>query len=292
MSLPKKILEEKLRKLVEEDVGHGDVTTSAVVAKGTLVEAKIMAKEKGTIAGIEEAILLAESFGLRTKQLITDGQKVRAGTTVLQIHGDGATALSVERTLLNLLSRMSGIATATRLLVEKIRKAGYKTRVAATRKTAPGLSYFDKKAVMVGGGDPHRSGLDDMILVKDNHVAIAGDLVKAVKRLRGNTSFSKKIEVEVTRLEDALDAARNEVDIIMLDNFTPAQVKEAVRSLEENQLRARVLIEASGGINEKNVLQYAATGVDIVSVGEITHSPKAVDLSLEITKVNRSKKLS
>jgi len=285
MSLPKKILEEKLRKLVEEDVGHSDITTSGVVPKGTTVEAEVIAKEKGTIAGIEEASVLAESFGLRTKQLVTDGQKVRDKTVILQFYGDAATLLSIERTLLNLLSRMSGIATATNLLVEKIRKAGFQTRVASTRKIAPGLAYFDKKAVMIGGGDPHRWRLDDMILIKDNHVAIVGDLVEAVKRVRKNVSFSKKIEAEVTRLDDVPEAAQSGVDIVMLDNFTPKQAGEAVRILEKKQLRVKVLIEASGGINEQNILEYAATGVDIVSVGEITHSPRALDLSLEITKV-------
>lgn len=292
MSVPKKILEEKLRKLVEEDVGHGDVTTLAVVGKGTLVEAEIMAKEKGMIAGVEEANILAESFGLETKQLVTDGQRVQDGTAVLQIRGDAATVLSIERTLLNLLSRMSGIATATYLLVERIHKAGYKTRVAATRKIAPGLAYFDKKAVMIGGGDTHRSGLDDMILIKDNHIAIAGGLVEVMKNVRRNISFSKKIEVEVTRIEDALVAAQNGADIIMLDNFTPEKASKAVRLLEEKQLRDRVLVEASGGVNKENVLQYAATGVDVVSVGEITHSPKAIDLSLEITRVKRSRESS
>ena len=285
MSLPKKILEEKLRKLVEEDVGHSDITTSGVVPKGTTVEAEVIAKEKGTIAGIEEASVLAESFGLRTKQLVTDGQKVRDKTVILQFYGDAATLLSIERTLLNLLSRMSGIATATNLLVEKIRKAGFQTRVASTRKIAPGLAYFDKRAVMIGGGDPHRWRLDDMILIKDNHVAIVGDLVEAVKRVRKNVSFSKKIEAEVTRLDDVPEAAQSGVDIVMLDNFTPKQAGEAVRILEKKQLRVKVLIEASGGINEQNILEYAATGVDIVSVGEITHSPRALDLSLEITKV-------
>lgn len=292
MSVPKKILEEKLRKLVEEDVGHGDVTTLAVVGKGTLVEAEIMAKEKGMIAGVEEANILAESFGLETKQLVTDGQRVQDGTAVLQIRGDAATVLSIERTLLNLLSRMSGIATATYLLVERIHKASYKTRVAATRKIAPGLAYFDKKAVMIGGGDTHRSGLDDMILIKDNHIAIAGGLVEVMKNVRRNISFSKKIEVEVTRIEDALVAAQNGVDIIMLDNFTPEKASKAVRVLEKKLLRDRVLVEASGGVNKENVLQYAATGVDVVSVGEITHSPKAIDLSLEITRVKRSRESS
>lgn len=285
MSLPRKILEEKLRKLVEEDIGHGDITTLGLVSKGTIVEAEVIAKEKGIIAGIEEAAVLAESFGLETKPLVTDGQKVREKTPIMHLEGDAMALLSLERTMLNLLTRMSGIATATNLLVEKIHRAGYQTRVASTRKIAPGLAYFDKKAVMVGGGDPHRWGLDDMILVKDNHIAVVGDLVEAVKRVRRNVSFSKKVEVEVTRLDDVFEAAQSGVDIVMLDNFTPEQAKEAVKLLGKRQLRARVLVEASGGIREQNILEYAASGVDIVSLGEITHSSKALDLSLEIRKV-------
>jgi len=287
MSLPKKILEEKLRKIVEEDVGHGDITTSHIVSRGTTVDAQVMAKEKGKIAGLEEATVLAESFGLKTKPLAADGQKVQEKTLILQLEGDAATLLSIERTLLNLLSRMSGIATATNLLVERIRKAGYQTRVASTRKVAPGLAYFDKKAVMIGGGDSHRWGLDDMILIKDNHVVIAGGIAEAVERVRKNVSFSKKIEVETARLDDVLEAAQSGVDIVMLDNFTPKQVKEAVRLLRKRQLRAKLLVEASGGITEHNILEYAAAGVDIVSLGEITHSARALDVSLEITKVKK-----
>jgi nicotinate-nucleotide pyrophosphorylase (carboxylating) len=272
---------------VEEDVGHGDITTYAVVPKGTTVEAQVMAKEKGTIAGIEEAMVLVESFGLDAKPLVADGQKVQEKTPILQLEGDATTLLSIERTLLNLLSRMSGIATATNLLVERIRKAGYQTRVASTRKIAPGLAYFDKKAVMIGGGDPHRWGLDDMILIKDNHVAIAGGIAEAVKRVRKNVSFSKKIEAEAAGLDDVMEAAQNGVDIVMLDNFTPKQVKEAVRLLGKKQLQAKLLVEASGGMTEHNILEYAATGVDIVSLGEITHSARALDVSLEITKVKK-----
>lgn len=284
MSLPRRILQEKLRKLVEEDVGHGDITTYAVVPKGTTVEAKVTTKEKGTIAGIEEATVLTESFGLKIKPLVADGQKVQEKTPILQLEGDAATLLSIERTLLNLLSRMSGIATATNLLVEKIQKVGYQTRVASTRKIASGLAHFDKKAVLIGGGDPHRWGLDDMVLIKDNHIAIAGSITEAVRRVQKNVSFSKKIEVEVTRLDDVLEAAQSGVDIMMLDNFTPKQVKEAIELLKKKQLRSKVLVEASGGITEQNILEYASTGVDIVSLGEITHSVQALDISLEITK--------
>jgi len=287
MSLPKRILEEKFRRFVEEDVGHGDVTTFYTAPSRTIVEAEIIAKEKGIIAGIEDALTFLETFGLQAKALVEDGSKIGEKTKIIRLEGDAATLLSIERTLLNLLSRMSGIATGTNRLMEKIRRAGYKARVACTRKTAPGLSYFDKRAVIIGGGDAHRWGLDDMVLIKDNHIAIAGSVNGAVERVRGKVSFSKKVEVEVTNVNDALEAVKVGVDILMLDNFAPKQVTDAVDLLKKNKLRDNILIEASGGITEQNILKYAATGVDILSLGEITDSVKALDISLEITKVRK-----
>jgi len=288
MSLPKRVLEEKFRRFVEEDVGHGDVTTFYTIPYGTVVEAEIISKDKGLIAGVEEALIFTESFGLQAKALVADGSKVGENTRILHIEGDAATLLSIERTLLNLLSRMSGIATVTNRLIKKIRDAGYKTQVASTRKTAPGLSHFDKKAVTVGGGDSHRLGLDDMVLIKDNHIAIAGSSKEALKRVHGKASFSKKIEVEVQHVNDILEAAKTGVDIIMLDNFTPKQAKNAVDLLKKKGLRDKALVEASGGITERNILEYAATGVDIVSLGEITDSAKALDFSLEIKSIRKS----
>lgn len=285
--LPKKVLEEKLRRFVEEDIGHGDVTTFYAIQAGTVVQAEVIAKEKAIIAGVQEALIFLESFGLQPRALIEDGSKVSEKTKILHIEGDAATLLTIERTLLNLLSRMSGIATVTNQLIKKIREAGYKTRVASTRKTAPGMSHFDKKAVIIGGGDSHRGGLDDMVLIKDNHIIIAGSMKDAVENVQEKVSFSKKIEVEVQSVNDVIEAAKTGVDIIMLDNFTPKQAKDALNLLKKNQLRDRVLIEASGGINQQNILKYAATGVDIISLGEITDSAKALDLSLEIIKVKK-----
>ncbi len=287
MSLPERILEEKFRRFVEEDVGHGDVTTAYTIPHGTVVEAEVVAKEEGVIAGIEEALLFARTFGLQASVLLHDGSKIRPGTKIIHVEGDAATLLTTERTLLNLVSRMSGIATQTNRLVKKLRNAGYKTAVAATRKTVPGMSYFDKKAVTIGGGDPHRWGLDDMILIKDNHIAVVGNIEKTLAKVRGKASFSKKTEVEVTKLGNVLEAAKAGVDIIMLDNFTPRQAREAVDLLKANKLRDKVLIEASGGITERTIVRYAKAGVDIVSLGEITQSVKALDISLEITRVKK-----
>ena len=288
MFLPKKTLEEKIHRFLEEDLGQGDITTYLLIPDGTIVEGEIVAKEEGIIAGIEEAMTFLESQDFQVEALISDGSKVKEKTIILKITGDARTLLSIERTLLNILTRMSGIATKTHRLIEKIRSAGFKTRVACTRKVAPGLSYFDKKAVMLGGGDTHRLHLDDLVLIKDNHLAIVGNISKTIKKARETVSFSKKIEIEVSAVEEALDATKSGADIVMLDNFSPKEVKKTMLLLKKNRLRERVLIEASGGINEQNILEYAATGVDIVSLGEITNSTKALDISLEVKKVKKT----
>jgi len=284
MFLSKKILADKINKFLKDDIGQGDITT-ALIPPETIVEAEVVAKEDGTIAGIEETIAFLQSQDFQVKPLVSDGEGVKKKTVLLRIVGDARTLLSIERTLLNLLSRMSGIATKTSNLIERTRNAGYKTRIACTRKVAPGLLYFDKKAVMLGGGDTHRLHLDDMILIKDSHIAIIGDVSKAVRKARKTISFSKKIEIEVSSAEQALEATEAGADIIMLDNFSSQKIREAITLLKKKGLRDNILIEASGGIDEQNILEYAATGVDIVSLGEITDSVKALDVSLEVTKV-------
>jgi nicotinate-nucleotide pyrophosphorylase (carboxylating) len=287
MFIPHKILEEKLQKMLAEDIGQGDITTALIAPAESTAEAEAIAKEPGVVAGIEEGKILLESLGLKVQTLVRDGEKIKDKQVLMRISGDTKAILSAERTFLNILSRMSGIATATRKLTEKIKKAGLKTRVACTRKTAPGLLYFDKKAVLIGGGDTHRLHLDDMVLIKDNHIKVAGGIEEAVEKVREKASFSKKIEVEVTRVEDVLAAAKAGADIIMLDNFSPNQIKEAIRSLRKTGFFGKVLLEASGGITAKNIMAFASTGVDILSLGEITDSPKALDISLEITKFSR-----
>jgi len=282
--IPKKTLVNKINKFLKEDIGQADITTS-LISPDTIIEAEVIAKDDGIIAGIEESIAFLQSQDFQVKSQVSDGESIKKNTVILRIVGNARTLLSMERTLLNLLSRMSGIATKTRHLIEKTRKAGYKTRIACTRKVAPGLLFFDKKAVMLGGGDTHRLHLDDMILIKDNHLAIIGDVSRAVKKARETVSFSKKIEIEVSSADQALEAAKAGADIIMLDNFSPRNIRETINLLKKKGLRDKILIEASGGINEQNILEYAATGVDIVSLGEITDSVKALDISLEVTKV-------
>lgn len=282
MFMPRKVLEDKLTQLIAEDVGQGDVTAAAIVPQGSIAQAKIIAKGTGVVAGIEETTVLAETLGLKVIPHIADGQEVKSGQKLMQLSGDARTILTGERTILNLLSRMSGIATTTKRLTEKLKKEGLKARVAATRKTALGFLYFDKKAVMIGGGDTHRMNLDDMILIKDNHLVLAGSLENALKRAKENASFSKKIEVEITQPNDAVKAAQLGADIIMFDNFNPKQVKDAVKSLKKEGFFGKVLLEASGGINEENLLDFAKAEVDLISMGALTHSVKALDISLEI----------
>jgi nicotinate-nucleotide pyrophosphorylase (carboxylating) len=283
MFVPRRLLEEKLKQILADDIGQGDVTAGAVIPAHLTVNAEVIAKEEGVVAGIEEAIFLAKYLGLTVKAKVADGEKITNKQVLVQVSGDAQTILSAERTMLNLLSRMSGIATKTRMLTEKLKKANVKAKIAATRKSAPGLLYFDKKAVVIGGGDPHRLHLDDMVLIKDNHLAIVGSVEAAVKKAKANVSFTKKIEIEVTNIEDAFKAAKAGVDIVMLDNFSPKQARDAGEALMQAGFGS-VLLEVSGGITGENLLEYANANVDIISMGELTHSVKALDMSLEIVK--------
>lgn len=283
MFIPRRIVEEKLREILADDIGIGDVTSAAIIPQNLTVKAEVITKEDGIVAGIEEVTILVEYLGLKVEAKVADGERIKNNQALMQISGDAQTILTVERTLLNLLSRMSGISTKTHALTEKLEREKLKTRLAATRKSAPGLLYFDKKAILIGGGDPHRLHLDDMVLIKDNHLAIVGSVEKAVKKAKANVSFSKKIEVEVTTIEDALMAANAGADIVMLDNFSPKQVKEAGEKLRKAGF-GKVLLEVSGGITAENLINYATTEVDIISMGALTHSVKALDISLEIVK--------
>jgi nicotinate-nucleotide pyrophosphorylase (carboxylating) len=280
-----KILETRLLEILAEDVGQGDATVAAIIPAETIVEAEIVAHEDGIAAGIEEIAVLAKSLDLDLEANVTDGDIFKTKQAIIRLTGNARTVLTAERTILNLLSRMSGIATATKKLTEKIKEAKLPTRIAATRKTAPGLLFFDKKAVQIGGGDPHRLHLDDLILVKDNHIAIVGSVEEAVKKARANVSFTKKIEVEVKKPEEAAKAAKAGADIIMLDNFTPEQTRQTIELLKKQGHIRNVILESSGGLTAENILEYASTGVNVLSLGEITHSVKSIDLSLDITKV-------
>lgn len=265
----------ELARFLAEDLGRGDVTSQLLPNK--TITARIITREKGIVAGTKFAKELFTSRGCNVRIRKTDGKKILPNEIILEVTGPAKKILTVERTALNLLSRMSGIATQTRQLVEKTR--GTKAKIYATRKTAPGLRFFDKEAVAIGGGEKHRMTLDEMVMIKDNHLAVVESfegIIRAAKRK------GKKFEVEVENLQDAIVAAREGASIIMLDNFTPEQITKTIRELRKLNLRNKVKLEASGGINLKNVRKYAKTNVDIISIGSITNSIKAIDFSLEV----------
>lgn len=266
----------------------GDITSEVLIEEGTMVEAEIVFKQEGVLAGIREVSELFRMVGCEFEAKRKDGERIEPGTVVGVVRGDARAILSAERTALNVLMRMSGIATATKRLVEKVRSvSGGKVRVASTRKTAPGCRLFDKRAVVVGGGDPHRSRLDDAVLIKDNHLSILGSVREAVRIAKEKVSFVKRVEVEVRSFQEAIEAAEAGADAILLDNFTPEEVERTVRELELRGLRKNVVIEVSGGIGEENVESYARAGVDVISVGYLTHSVKSIDASLEVRRVIR-----
>lgn len=267
----------ELAKFLSEDLGKGDITTNLLPRKK--IKARIISRQDGIIAGVNYVKEIFLSKGCTVRIIKKDGDKTRSNQTILEITGYAKSVLPCERTALNLLSRMSGIATKTKKLVEKINTVNSKVKLYATRKTAPGLRFFDKEAVKIGGGEKHRMSLDQMIMIKDNHLAVAGSLPRLIIKARKKY---KKIEVEVENQEDALLAASTGVNIIMLDNFSPKEIINTVNRLKKSKLRKRVKLEASGGINEKNVMKYAKTGVDMISIGEITNAVTGIDFSLEI----------
>ncbi len=264
----------QLVQFLAEDIGKGDITSSLLSKKK--ITATIISRENAVVAGVTYAKEIFKIKGCNVRILKKDGSKVKPNDIIMSITGDSAKILMCERTALNLLTRMSGIATQTNYLVKKIPS---KTKLYATRKTAPGLRYFDKEAVEIGGGKKHRLRLDEMVMIKDNHIAVSDSLESLIKKAKKK---HKKFEVEVENISDAVFAAKSNAAIIMLDNFTPSQIKKAITVLKKEKLRNKVLLEASGGISEKNISNYGKTGVDIISIGSITNSVKGIDMSLEI----------
>jgi len=269
-------------KMVYQDIGFEDLTTNALINPNTIIKAKIISREAGILSGVELSSSIFQEFYIKTIIKKLDGESVVADETVMEIEGDARTILSVERTVLNIIMRMSGISTITRKLVKIVRKVDNRVIVAGTRKTTPGLQFFEKEAIRLGGGDTHRFRLDDSILIKDNHIAIVGSVKKAVEKAKKYVSFTKKVEVEVESIGDALEAVISGADIVMLDNMDPNEVRNVVNVLDNKNLRNKILIEVSGGINPDNILDYAKTGVDVISTGYITHSARSLDMSLEI----------
>lgn len=271
------ITERIIRRALEEDISYGDITTDSVVDEFAFTEANIIAKEEGIIAGIGIAekvfkMLDESSFFMSN---IKDGELVKPGQVLAIVKGRTRCLLKAERTALNILQRLSGIATKTKHFCDKI--VDYPTKIVDTRKTTPGLRLFEKYAVKVGGGDNHRYCLSDGVLIKDNHIKAAGGITNAIVLAKKNVPHTIKIEVETETMEQVAEAIEAGADIIMLDNMTIEQMKKAVEFIDK-----RAMVEASGNMNIKTIADVAATGVDIISVGALTHSAASLDISMRI----------
>lgn len=272
--LPAEISRSILRAL-EEDIGPGDVTTDTIVPVDASLRGRIIAKQSGVVAGLEIArqVLLALNQGVKFITEVEDGSRVTRGTVLANLDGPARALLTGERTALNFLGRMSGIATLTREFVDAV--SGTNAIILDTRKTVPGLRFTDKLAVRLGGGQNHRTGLFDMVLIKDNHIDFAGSITAAVQRVRASGT-TLEIEVETCSLDNVGEALELGVERILLDNMSIATMREAVEICA-----GRARLEASGNVTLETVLEVASTGVDYISVGALTHSPKVFDVSLE-----------
>ena len=271
---------ESLKAFLREDVRSGDITTNAMEPLNAEAMGTINSKGKSILAGLTETAAIADFSGLKYEILAFEGNWVDVREPVMRLTGPAKTLLIVERLCLNIIQRMSGIATMTYKMVQAARKENPNVRVAATRKTTPGFRFFEKRAVQIGGGDPHRYALDDMVLIKNNHVDIVDGVTEAVRMAKEAVSFSKKVSCEARSIQEGMDAVKAGADIILLDNFPPADIEKFVSVLKEQDLRNTVILETSGGIDESNVAEYAATGIDIISSGALTHSYKASDFNM------------
>ena len=271
-----------VRYMLEEDEGFGDVTSNALIDKDDVSVGQIFSKEDGILAGIDIAREIFESRDITVIFNLNDGTEISKGDLLIHVVGNTRDILLLERTVLNLLMRMSGVATAANHYVNLVKD--YNVIVAGTRKTAPAIAKFDKYALAVGGADTHRFSLDDMVLIKDNHIMAVGTPLDALKKAQNNVSFSKKIEIEVETLEDAIQCVENKADIVMLDNMDPSEVKEVLNQLNKLGIRNNSLIEVSGGINHETICEFAEAGVDIISSGALTHSTRSLNFGLDLKR--------
>ena len=281
-TLPPEIVE-TLKKFLEEDVRSGDLTTNVTIPEEKTALATIYAREKAVLAGIKEAEAIAYLTGLTYEVLAFEGNWVNPEEPVMRLRGKARTLLTVERLILNIIQRMSGIATKTYRMVSIAREENPKVKIACTRKTTPGFRFFEKRAVVIGGGDPHRYALDDMVLIKNNHITAVGGVHEAVSAARDAVSFSKKISCEARTLQEAQEAIGAGADIVLLDNFSPKDVGGVVEVLKSKGLRDNVILEASGGIDEKNVREYARNEIDVISSGSLTHSYDSADFNMRLS---------
>ncbi len=278
MILSEELLDQHLLNWLKEDLPFFDVSNSFIPEREG--KAYILTREDIVVAGIPVVARLYKILGVRTNPLVKDGDQISKDQKLIEITGSLRKILQGERVALNIFSRMCGIATMTKSLIDRAKKHVPGIRIAATRKTTPGLRLFEKYAVVVAGGEPHRFSLSDCVMIKDNHISIFGSVSKAMNAARKNSSFTTKIEIEVETIEQALEAAKARADIIMLDNFKPEKIKEAITLIREHHPSA--IIELSGGITPSNLEKYLIPGVNVISMGFLTHSTKNADLSLEI----------
>lgn len=271
---------EYLLNILNEDIPFGDITTESIIPDIDC-HAFISVEQPAIIAGIAESGALFRHHGIVIANAVTDGTLVEAGNAVLSLNGNARAVLSIERTALNIIGRMSGIATMTYRYSGIVKKIRPECRVAATRKTCPGLRALDKKAVILGGGDPHRWCLSDGILIKDNHLSFI-TIPEAIAKAKSRSRY-QVVEIEVSSGDDAVLAARSGADVIMLDNMSPKAVRAAIEALKIEGVRDKVTIEVSGGIDEDSLCHYAENGVDIISIGALTHSVKNISVHLDIT---------
>ncbi len=272
------LVEPIVRAALLEDLGRaGDITTDAIVPPEAPIAAVIAARQPGVVAGLEAALMAFELLdpSLDIEIVSADGSRVERGQRVARIRGRARPVLAAERTALNLLCRLSGVATATRSLVDAV--GNHKARIVCTRKTTPGLRILEKEAVRLGGGANHRFGLDDAMLIKDNHIAVAGGVGAALERARAHAGHLVKIELEVDTLDQLAEALEHRVDAVLLDNMDPPTLRRAVE-----MVAGRAVTEASGHITRDTVPEIAAAGVDLISSGWITHSAPILDLGLDI----------
>jgi len=280
MAMIRLLIEPIVRAALAEDLGRaGDITSDAVVPADARIDAVIAARQPGVLAGLDAALMAFELLdtNLEIETLCPDGTRVERGQQIARISGAARPVLAAERTALNLLCRMSGVATATRSLADAV--GNHKAKIVCTRKTTPGLRILEKEAVRLGGGANHRFGLDDAMLIKDNHVAMAGGVVPALRRAKAVAGHLVKIELEVDTLDQLAEALEEGVDAVLLDNMGPNKLSEAVA-----MVGGRAITEASGRITRETVPAIAASGVDLISSGWITHSAPILDLGLDVAE--------
>ncbi|MFX1388906.1 MAG: carboxylating nicotinate-nucleotide diphosphorylase [Promethearchaeota archaeon] len=281
MSYNKIVIEQKIMEFLREDCMFIDIS-SKVIPEDIETSAKIIAKSSGFVSGLEELEILYKNLKVNTLFKIKDGDQINKGDIIVELKGNIRDILLGERIGLNLMTHMSSITTTARKFVQLIEDSGKSVKIACTRKTTPGLRIFEKKAAEIGGADVHRFSLDDMVLLKDTHLRYyKGDILSLLNNAKANTSFSKKIEIEIEKVEDILIAAKNGADIVMLDNMSPDQVEDAINLLKSNNLREKILVEISGGITQENIVDYLLSEPDIISTGHLTQFPsQKMDFSL------------